>query len=424
MTQTYTRFVATENPLLRDELLLRDWVVKTVTNDPTSILDACGSVEPDAVYASAASGFRIVLETLAWAREMWGDLHCAVESRWSAEEDRQHLHHLPDVVMQGYEFTDGVNTSTLWVADDALYTRLLRVRDHAQHRSDIVSFHCITQLIAQFIDSERELQVCRAWPAELTVDPGTEDDVEGTESVQSERGSTRDDSKNVKEKVKPSCKTACKQAKSTGDECDATMNCSDGNDAVLLPYFFVNDPHFQSLSDEMEKIWYRAFKSKLWLRVDFWSDEVSQAWLDHCASGELFDMGALVERANSIRDKSLYSLRNVDWTPTIGMRVRKQFGGEYFTGSVIRVDDLREHDDDEEGKQRKTWIVQYDDEEGDIEEFEYHDLVKFRQGRNRTPSPLIGRPFRMLELFAGRSVVTGKYVPFCVRLRLMISNAG
>ena len=387
-----------------DELLLRDWVVRTVSNDQTSILNACGSELPDVIYASATTGFRNVLETFAWAREVWGDLPCIVESRWGAEEDRQHLHHLPGVVMHGFHVTDGFNPLTLWVSEDALYTRLLRMRDHANSLSEEITSHCIAQLIAQFVDSERELEIFRAWPAYLTADPVIDNDTEETESA----GDKINDEKDLccsKLQSKP----AYQMAISNGDECDAKPCGFDDNVADLLPYFFKNDPNFQSLTDETEKQLYRAFKSKLWLRVDFWSDEVSRAWIDHRASGERLDMDSLVKRATGIRDNSLYSLLNLDSTPKIGMRVRKQFGGEYFIGTIISEDDLRENDDDEEGKRTKIWVVQYDDEEGDREEFELHDFVKFRQGRNRIPAPLVGRPFRMLELFAGRSVVTGIY---------------
>jgi hypothetical protein len=168
-----------------------------------------------------------------------------------------------------------------------------------------------------------------------------------------------------------------------------------------------SDVIFNSLKyDLVRQEQYCWLVSKLRNRVDIWLHEIEQTWSDWFNSGQPFDLDTLAARAEAIRNESLYLPQNHKWKPCTEMKIRKMFNGGYHVSKAFKVADLAENENDEAGKLRTIWKVTYDDD--DFEDYEYYELVKLRQGRNRIPAPIFGQPFRMLELCSGRSVVTGE----------------
>jgi hypothetical protein len=383
----------TERRLLRNELIFRDWVVKTVENNRAAISQACGSIAPDFIYASADGGVEELIDTLAWARKQWGSVHCVIECEGN---DCQLLGELSEVAMQHIDLKDG----SLWVSDDTLFNRLLRYHGKLEIES-----HAICQLIALFADSECELTTRRAWPASLTaVAPHLlQEEDQVRESVE-EKVFAKKSVGMTKPQKKRRRKKSVKNSMTSN-----LADCADHEQYVsFLPYLFENDETYNSLSDEDDRRLYREFKQNFYLRVDFWPNMVAQSWDECQVSGAPVNIDGLMKKVTEIRDQSLYSPGNLDATPHVGTPIRKQVNGEYFVGKLVDEGDLRENDDDEEGKLIKVWRVEYQDGD-DTEEFDLHDVLKYRQGRNCIPSPLLGRPFRMMEMFCGRAVVTGEF---------------
>ncbi|GKY91991.1 hypothetical protein MPSEU_000170700 [Mayamaea pseudoterrestris] len=372
-----------EQITLKDEFLLRDWEVNVLPTDPVYIADACMSLAsiPDFLFASADTDFNSMLDALAYASQTFGDVPVIVRTKSEAENDLIEMERGQRLcsmnLQQKVSFVHGAQPFTLWVNDDILRGRLLsRMREPlydietwGPHTLNTVPHH-IAQLIVVYMNSACELSTIRPWPAALTTRIEKEFDEDNPKDFIEDRNAKVDDSDALSD--------ASLSRESLGASSVASDILKNGNAYSAC-----------------------MARSQLWRQVDFWTDEVLEPWNDACKLGQPFNDDALAATSKAIRDKALYNPLNHVWTPCIGMKVRKMFDGEYFMGKVTGVRFL---DANEDGKKVQAWQVTHED--GDQEEMEYHELLKFRQNRDRIVSPLLGQSFRALELCCGRGVIT------------------
>ena len=87
--------------------------------------------------------------------------------------------------------------------------------------------------------------------------------------------------------------------------------------------------------------------------------------------------------------------------PAIGLKIRKNFSGTSWNASVVAGPKPLEVD----GQKIKVWEVVYDDD-GDIDDMEYHELFRWRANRPDRPHASMGRQMCALELFSGLGIVS------------------
>ena len=113
--------------------------------------------------------------------------------------------------------------------------------------------------------------------------------------------------------------------------------------------------------------------------------------------GPPYGLQEVTRKAMEIRDMKKWQEPTALLEPKPGMKVRRTFGGEYFTGTV--TEDEPEMIIGKEGKPVKVWKIRFAD--GDVEDLELDEILRYRYDRPREPAPCRGRALQSLELFSG-----------------------
>jgi hypothetical protein len=362
---------------VRDELLFRGWNVVT--------LEGAFERAPDLVYITMGCdrwdqrSYAALTEVLVRAQVDRPSLHVVCESTWSAD-DAEYVDELSNKL--DVQFTRVLlpcKTTSLWILNrriSRLKTMLEQgTEDDAKSKSQLS--HGVATLVAQFFSAECELRSSREWSTtpsslgELSLDGLKWDPDEGPSAEQSRIASV-----------------SAQDLAKMGWYCD---------DAQVPPNLFGGTLYPLGTDIDQLQSDYELFYDAFWRHVDYWSDEFYQAWMEWVDSGEPFDLQDMKARLDEISTTALYSPNNHELEPYIGMKVRKLFYDKYHMGRVTRT---MTHPDG-----TVDYRVKYND--GDSQDMSLSELLQYRQGRNRIPSPWNGRAFRMIEFFAGCCFVTG-----------------
>jgi hypothetical protein len=90
--------------------------------------------------------------------------------------------------------------------------------------------------------------------------------------------------------------------------------------------------------------------------------------------------------------------------PHAGMRVRKNFAGNQYHGTVASNGETMTTD---EGKEIMRWRVEWDD--GDYEDMDFDELLESQADRPIRPHPVRGRQLNCLEIFSGCGIISQEF---------------
>jgi hypothetical protein len=120
--------------------------------------------------------------------------------------------------------------------------------------------------------------------------------------------------------------------------------------------------------------------------------------------GPPYGMQAVTDSVHKARDANDYAQPSSGlFSPEIGLRIRKMFGGRNWYGTVTRDAEMVEEPSEVEGEPPRAmmmWQVTYDND-NDVDDMTWQELFQHRADRPIRSAPCRGRVLQSLELFSG-----------------------
>ena len=102
-------------------------------------------------------------------------------------------------------------------------------------------------------------------------------------------------------------------------------------------------------------------------------------------------------------DPKSYQEKKEKFSPKIGLRIRKNYMGSTYYGTVTKNAEFVEVD----GDRVQMWEVTFDD--GEVEDMDFNELMMYDANRPTRTHPLRGRQLCALELFSGCGMLTQEF---------------